>query len=39
MSLKWADLTPEQVAFLQRFEEEFSQKFGDNVYVIAIDKK
>jgi hypothetical protein len=38
MSLKWADLTQEQIAFLQRFEEEFSQKYGDKVYVVVVDK-
>jgi hypothetical protein len=39
MELKWASLTEEQVNFLKRVETEFAEKFGEKVYVIALNKE
>lgn len=38
MEFKWANLSNDQIAFLKRMEEEFAQKFGDKVYVMAMAK-
>lgn len=39
MDFKCAELTEEQISFLKKSEQEFTQKFGNKIYLIAVDGK
>lgn len=39
MALKWADLTEAQISFLKKSEQEFAQKFGGDIYLVAVAKQ